>query len=124
MIVCVRSCSAEISNPYSLPTAHSICPRSAVYFSSLTRTLPPVICLFRTVPHRLHQGSPLNFRFEEQCNAFRFRTPRLFNVSRFKIGEVVKNCQRPSSILSLHSYYHLLWPSSSECQSFGGGRKQ
>src|SRR5438067_12267731 len=123
MIVCVRSCSAEISNPYSLPTAHSICPRSAVYFSSLTRTLPPVICLFRTVPHRLHQGleplSPLNFRFEEQCNGFRFRTPRLFTASRLTLGEVVKTCRRPSSALSLHRYDHLLRPSGSECQSYG-----
>src|SRR5204863_9593409 len=100
MIVCVRSCSAEISNHCSLPTAHSICPRSAVYFSSLTRTLPPVICLFRTVPHRLHQGleplGPLNFRFAEQCNGFLFRTPRLVNASRFRIVEVSKNCQPPT----------------------------
>src|SRR5438552_16843163 len=118
MIVCVRSCSAEISNPYSLPAAHSICPRSAVYFSSLTRTLPPVICLFRTVPHRLHQGleplGPLNFRFEEQCNGFRFRTPRLVNASRFSSGDGVIICLGGSSILGIDSYYYVLLTSATD----------
>src|SRR5439155_5029389 len=98
-----------------------------MYFSSLTRTLPSVICLFRTVPHRLHPGlerlSPLNFRFEEQCNGFCTRTHYLPVGRLLKIAKMFENRRRPSSTLSLHSYDHLLWPSGSECQSFVGRRK-